>query len=110
MQSNYRIRGGEVWTGIRKINETHFIGRHESIPFEPVNAFYPTIFRTFPAVLNQIAIGACEKLKRYNKTRQSVQKLKNVDTKWKGWCICSKPRPFGVDIKATLKGRFFNHL
>ena len=104
LKSNYRIRGGEVWTGITKFNESHFIGRPGELPFEPVSQFYPTVLQSYPVVLNQIAIGPCEKLQLHNRTKKSVQKLKNVAEKHLSWCICSKLKPFMADIKTTLKG------
>ena len=69
LKSDNRNPCGEIWTGIRQFNETHFIGRPGSIPFEPVNAFYPTTFKSFPVVLNQIAFEPCDKLRQYNKAR-----------------------------------------
>ena len=80
-KSTYQIQGGEVWTGITKFNESHFIGRPGGIPFEPVNLFYPTKLYYYPVVLNQIALGPCTKLRLYNRTKKSVQKLKNVGIK-----------------------------
>ena len=104
LKSKYHIKGGEDWTGITKFNESHFIGRPGGIPFEPINLFYPTKLQSYPVVLNQIAFGPCPKLQLYNRTKKSVQKLKNVDTKKESWCICSRLKPFMADIKTTLKG------
>ena len=81
MESDYRIKGGEVWTGISKLNESHFTGRPGGIPFEPLNILYPTVLQSYPVVLNQIALGPCTKLRLYNRTKKSVQKLKNVGIK-----------------------------
>ena len=81
LESDYRIKGGEVWTGISKLNESHFAGRPGGIPFEPLNIFYPTVLQSYPVVLNQIALGPCTKLRLYNRTKKSVQKLKNVGIK-----------------------------